>query len=974
MAFDRPNSLSELAKLGFEELSETIPKLERLVAKIGDRGRVALSPVSKSASPDRALEGFIRLAEVAGKQVTQLLGSERSSLRLGRLLGASDGLSDFLVRHPSHLRIFQSPANLPTQPDIEHSFAKLETLEVAKAREELRVIYRAYLTQIADWDLDQSDFRSAISPVTAALSDLAGCALHASLAIGYRELIEEGKFPKEQILYTKLSIIGMGKCGARELNYLSDVDVIFVVEADHENQIEIGTRLATRAMRNLDVLGTEPPLWQVDANLRPEGKSGALVRTLDAHVAYYEKWAENWEFQALLKARPIAGDRNLGERYMQAIPKLIWERGDRSGLVENVRRMRKRVLDNIPSDQRDNEIKLGRGGLRDVEFTVQLLQLVHGTNYPMVRTQDTLSALDALADAGFLGRGDRDNFKLHYQTLRALEHRVQLSKLRRDHLLPSNESDLRRIARGLGSGLTIVELKNLWDSTRAKVSELHDSVFYRPLLNSMATLGSEDVRLSDEQVSQRLEALGFVDTKGAIAHITSLTQGISRRATIQRTLLPVLLRWLGEGVNPDRGLLAFRRLSESLGETHWFLRMLRDASGAAERLMKVLSNSEFIARLLEHIPDSSEWFGDEQDLKPRIAADISSEIGAILERNDSVRSSADAIRAIRRREVLRIAIGGVLGANTIEDVSKGLSELTDEYLLGMLRLAFIENQLADNPFEFCIVTMGRLGGKELGFGSDADAMLVYRSSTENAQQLAESVSSSLMNLVTDALLGFELDLDLRPEGKQGVRVRSLDSYAAYYSRWAEIWEFQALVRARPIGSSVLAADFEALIQQYRYPEQVDAKSLLEIRRIKARVESERLPQGADSTRHLKLGRGSISDVEWLVQVMQMRFAFKHPSLRVLGTVQALRACVSEKLLDHSDSEVLERAWRIASRARSGLILANDKSNDTIPSDRKQLETLARILEYEPGKATLLEEDYLAATRRARAVFEKLFVK
>ncbi len=974
MAFDRPNSLSELAKLGFEELSETIPKLERLVSQIGDRGRVALSPVSKSASPDRALEGFIRLAEVSGKQITQLLKNERASLRLGRLLGASDGLADFLVRHSSHIKIFQSPSRLPNQSEFDSEFSKLASLEISKAREELRVIYRAFLSQIADWDLEQGDFRSAIGPVTAVLSDLAGSALQASLAIGYRELIEEAKFPAEQISSTKLSIIGMGKCGARELNYLSDVDVIFVVEADHENQIEIGTRLATRAMRNLDVPGIEPPLWQVDANLRPEGKSGALVRTLEAHIAYYEKWAENWEFQALLKARPIAGDPGLGERYMQAIPKLIWERGDRSGLVENVRRMRQRVLENIPADQRDFEIKLGRGGLRDIEFTVQLLQLVHGTNYPAVRAQDTLSALDALTEAGFLGRDDRDSFKLHYQTLRALEHRVQLSKLRRDHLLPSDESDLRRIARGLGAGLTIVELRTLWDSTRAKVSELHDSVFYRPLLNSMATLGSEDVKLSDEQVSQRLEALGFVDTKGAIAHITSLTQGISRRSTIQRTLLPVLLRWLGEGVNPDRGLVAFRRLSESLGETHWFLRMLRDASGAAERLMKVLSNSEFIARLLEHIPDSSEWFGDEQDLKPRMARDISSEIAAILERNASVRSSADAIRAIRRREVLRIAIGGVLGANTIEDVSKGLSELTDAYLLGMLRLAFIENQLETDGFEFCIVTMGRLGGKELGFGSDADAMLVYRSSMENAQQLAESVSSSLMNLVTDALLGFELDLGLRPEGKQGTRVRSLDSYAAYYSRWAEIWEFQALVRARPIGSEALASDFENLIQQYRYPEQMDSKALLEIRRIKARVESERLPQGADSTRHLKLGRGSISDVEWLVQVLQMRFAHSYPSLRVLGTVQALQACVSEKLLEQSDAEILEKAWRIASRARSGLILANDKSNDTIPSDRKQLEALARILEYEPGRASLLEEDYLAATRRARAVFEKLFVK
>lgn len=403
MAFERPNSLSELARLGFEELTETIPKLERLVSQLGDRGRVALNPVSKSASPDRALEGFIRLAEVANKQVSQILGYEKASLRLGRLLGASDGLAEFLVRNFHHLKIFTSAPCLPNQEQMSSRFAELESLDISGARESLRAIYRAFLVQIADWDLDQTDFRLAIGPATAALSDLAGAAIQASLSIAYREVLEEAKFPVEEIVSTKLSIIGMGKCGARELNYLSDVDVIFVVEANHENQIEIGTRLATRAMRNLDVPGIEPPLWQVDANLRPEGKSGALVRTLDAHVAYYQKWAENWEFQALLKARPIAGDVGLGERYMNAIPKLIWERGDRSGLVENVRRMRKRVLDNIPSEQREFEIKLGRGGLRDIEFTVQLLQLVHGTNYPTVRAQDTLSALDALAEAGFLG-------------------------------------------------------------------------------------------------------------------------------------------------------------------------------------------------------------------------------------------------------------------------------------------------------------------------------------------------------------------------------------------------------------------------------------------------------------------------------------------------------------------------------------------------------------------------------------------
>lgn len=974
MAFERPNSLSELAKLGFEELSETIPKLERLVQMLGDKGRVALHPVSLSASPDRALDGLIRLAEQQPKLVAQILSKEQAGLRLARVIGASDGLTDFLVRHSSSLKIFLEVAALPSANDLAKAFEGIDLDNPEDARSQIRVIYRTQLLRIADWDLSNSDFRQNIKPVTAALSDLAGFSLEASLEIAYSELRSEARFSSEEVEQTKLAIIGMGKCGARELNYLSDVDVIFVVEGEHENVIEIGTRLATRAMRNIDSPATEPPLWQVDANLRPEGKSGALVRTLEAHLSYYEKWAENWEFQALLKARPIAGDKALGQRYMDSVPKMIWERGDRSGIVETVRRMRQRVLENIPSQDREYEIKLGRGGLRDVEFTVQLLQLVHGSNYEEVRAQDTLSALDALAQAGFIGRGDRDQFQHHYQTLRALEHRVQLSKLRRDHLLPKTDSERRRIARGLGGGLTLEQLDSLWDSTRSAVSELHDSVFYRPLLNAMANLGTQDVKLSDEEVSLRLEALGFVDPKGAISHITALTQGISRRATIQRTLLPILIRWLGEGVNPDRGLLTFRRLSESLGESHWFLRMLRDSSGAAERLMRVLSNSEFIAKMLEHIPESSEWFGDDTELKPKPIEEVQIATESILARHSSAQVATEAIRAIRRREVLRIAIGGVLGTNSIEEVAKGLTDVTDAYLLAMLAIAMREESESLESFEFCIVTMGRLGGRELGFGSDADAMLVYRSSNPDAQLKSEAIASGLMSAVKDQLLGFELDLDLRPEGKQGVRVRSLDSYQAYYERWADVWEYQALLRARPIGSSALSNDFALLIDKYRYPAELSAKQLTEIRRIKARVETERLPQGADSSRHLKLGRGSLSDVEWLVQVYQLRYANQNPNLRLLGTIDSLRACLEIGLISNDDYLILERAWRLASRARSGLVLATDKAIDSLPTDRRQLEALARILEYQPGNATALEEDYLSATRKARAVFERLFVK
>lgn len=960
MVDSRSSSLSELARLGFEALSETVPKLERLVKLVGDRGHAALAAISASSSPDRALDALIRLAEIDAKSLAKLIAKQEQAERLCRVLAASNGLADFITRHPESISLFSKPVGLPTA-------SELENLSDA-SQDDLKVSYLRQLIRITDYDLGQQDFKQPIQLVTRALSDLAGGALGAALAISRRELISEGRFDSAEVSATQFAIIAMGKCGARELNYVSDVDVIYVVDGDGENVIDIGTRLATKLARIISEPSLEPGLWQVDPNLRPEGKSGALVRRLASHLSYYEKWAEDWEFQALLKARFVAGDEALGLAYQNQIKPLVWARTNRAAIVENARNMRKRVLDLIPQQERDREIKLGRGGLRDVEFTAQLLQLVHGVSDESVRVADTLSALDSLSEAGLLGRHDAEKFKTHYQTLRAIEHRVQLSKLRRDHLLPSDESELRRVARGMQ--LTATELEELWQRVRAEVAALHNSVFYRPLLTAMASLTPGEVKLSDEEVLERLSALGFKDPKGAVSHITALTSGVSRRAVIQRTLLPVLLRWMAEGIDPDRALVSFRRLSETLGETHWFLRMLRDASGAAERLMKVLSSSAFIARLLEHIPDSSVWFSDEDSLIPRSKEAIREEMFAILDRTQEIEQTAEAIRQIRRREVLRIASSAVLGATTMAQIAEGLTSITDAYVEAVVILA---KQTQGSQLDFGIVAMGRWGGRELGFGSDADGMLVYRSESLTAQAEAEKISQLLLTLSKDSLLEFELDLDLRPEGKNGPRVRSIAGYAGYYERWAQPWEFQALLRARVVvGSNDLFEEFKALVDQYRYPKEIAKSSLTEIRRIKARVESERLPQGANPARHLKLGRGSISDVEWLVQLLQLIHGRNNSELRTTSTSEALTALGELGLLPREDVERLLAGWLIASRCRSAEVLASDKRTDQLPADLRQLEAMARILEYQPGESQSLEESYLSITRKARVAFEKHF--
>ncbi|MEY4962319.1 MAG: hypothetical protein RLZZ249_1016 [Actinomycetota bacterium] len=956
MTLARTSSLSELARLGFEELSETIPKLDELVSLVGDVGHSALASISASASPDRALSALIELARLHKRDIVKLLSNTQQATRLCAVLGASDGLSEFIQRHPESLEQFKTAAKLP---------GGKFTLKTG-SRDELRVSYFQALLGIADFDLGSPSPFEIVSQITTALSDLADATIQAGIEVAKAELLAEGRVSETALSDVRFAVIAMGKTGARELNYSSDVDVIYVAQGQQDNYLDTATKLATKLAKVLDEPSKEPGIWQLDPNLRPEGKQGALVRSLEGHRGYYEKWAEPWEFQALLKARFVAGDQDLGKSYIDTIKPLIWSQPNRSAIVESARHLRRRVLELIPAEERDFEIKLGRGGLRDVEFTAQLMQLVHGVSDESLRVMDTFSALNALTDSGLLSRTDREAFSRNYAFLRAVEHRVQLAKLRRTHLFPKDPSQQRRIARALGVSQT--ELLDRYQSARSETAALHDSVFYRPLLQATASLSPDEVVLSSDQIQQRLTAIGFRDARGATQHIEALTQGVSRRAVIQRTLLPVLIRWMADGTDPDRALLTFRRLSEELGETHWFLRMIRDSSGAAERLMSVLSNSAFIARVLESIPDSSEWFGDEETLKPQTLVKISEELESLIERNGE--SAHEAVRAVRRREYLRVAIGAVLGASSMQEISAGLTDITDAYLKAMLDIAKLRTGV---DLDLGIVAMGRLGGRELGFGSDADCMLVYRGESDQSEA-ANKLSQELLVLVKDSILEFELDLGLRPEGKNGPRVRAIAGYQGYYERWAETWEFQALLRARMVcGSQELQAEFIDLIDHYRYPAELSSKQLLEIRRIKARVESERLPQGADPQRHFKLGRGSLSDVEWLIQLKQLQHVAEKPTLRKVGTLAALDALVEGSVIAPEDAERLKEAWILTSRCRSALVLAIDKQLDTLPTDRRALEAMARILEYQPGSAAELEEQYLGVTRRARQVFERLFL-
>jgi glutamate-ammonia-ligase adenylyltransferase len=953
-------TLTELARLGFAELTESGDR----IAALSLDG--LLPAFANAADPDQALRLLGRLQESAPAALAALLKDEDAAARLVQVLGASEGLGEFLIRRPAELQSLGGElAPLSAQLYRDDLLAVVEGLTGDAAVIAMRVRYRRHLLRLTAWDLASPDPLWAVSTVSAALADLAGAVLDASLAIARTGT----RFTAEQVASTELAIIGMGKAGARELNYVSDVDVIFV----GEGPMEVATQLAMLTMRNIHEVGIEPELWEVDANLRPEGKDGALVRTLESHVAYYERWASSWEFQALLKARPIAGSVQLGAAYLSAIAPFVWSSASREGFVESVQKMRERVTAHIPSDQVDVQLKLGPGGLRDVEFTIQLLQLVHGQLDPEVRQGGTLAALIALADQGYIGRVEATEFSNDYRFLRLLEHRLQLTRLRRTHLMPRDEGSLRVLARASGVAANATDLVERWQRTKQQVRHLHERLFYRPLLSAVAALPDDGYTLSSDQAVARLAAIGFRDPEGALRHIAALTGGVSRRAAIQRTLLPVMLQWFSEGADPDHGLLAFRRLSDDLGEAYWFLRMLRDSSAAAQRLTHVLSGSRFVGDLFERIPEAAAWLENDDDLRPRSAAVLLDEARATVARHlDDPDAAALVLRTARRREILRLALGAILDVISVAEIGPGLSDITTALLTGMLDIA---HRYGDG-IEFAIIAMGRYGGQELGFGSDADVLYVYRPAGvegHEAQQRAEAIVKALNRLTEDLRIPLDLDANLRPEGKNGAIVRSLDSYQAYYARWSLTWEAQALLRAHgAVGDAALIEAFHEIADSVRYPKAISPDQVREVKRIKARVEKERLPQAADPARHLKLGRGSLSDVEWFVQLLQLEHGAAIEGLRTTSTLAALAAAASEGLVTAADAGKLRDAWIFASRARSALTLWTSRTADVLPTDRAQLEGVARIMDYPPGSASRLEDDYLRTTRLARQVFERTF--
>ena len=1015
---------SDLIRLGLQDLDRARVDLIRLDG-LGLDGRIRnalIDALESVCDPDVALSSLMMILDQrsCGGPPDFLRGQSDSTCpairSLVRVLGASEAMGRLMRSRPALVETAAcdpfrlSDCPLQVRKDRIAKALDAEGAEpagkgtLAGEVDALRAEYRMQLVAIMARDLAAADPETVQPEISLSLSDLAEATLEGALAIARKQV------PSSE--HCRFSVIGMGKLGARELNYVSDVDLIYVVEPSGETAdqdlIGIGTKIAILLQKICQSIipgSAEPPLWKVDTALRPEGKDGPLVRRLEAHADYYRSWAESWEFQALLKARPVAGDAVLGSAYHDMAQQFVWGASQRRNFVYDCQAMRARVERNIPEKLRDREIKLGQGGLRDVEFTVQMLQLVHGPNDRNLRTPSTLQALAALAAGGYISQKHGEALDEDYRFERVMEHRLQMWQLRRTHLFPDigqgtsrhrqrpglNElegnPDLRRLARAFG--LHADQLLDRYEATRIQVRQLHQAIYFRPMLPINAQVDEDEVSLRPDAARERFVSIGFADPDAAIRHVEALTSGVSRSARINRILMPAVLNWLGEGQDPDMGLLGWRTLEERFGGKSTYLGFLRDSTSAARRLCHVLSNSRYLSGALAKSVQSVTWLGRDDDLKPRSLDSLDGRCRSYRVRHaDQACDFASAIRAMRRQEIERIGLGWMSEVNDQAQCLTGMADVYDAAIGTSLDWAverrLEESSLETAPASLALIAMGRYGGRDVNFNSDADAILIYRPAPGAEDQAAGGFAQDVVTDLRSVLGGslsleprIDLDLDLRPEGRNGPLVRSLESCREYYQSWSSTWEHQALIRARPAaGDPDLAKEFlETIADPLRYPDQpLSEDQVGEIRKLKARMEAERLPRGVRRDRHLKLGKGGLSDVEWTVQLLQLRHAHDCPGLRVTSTLPALIALEEADLIGHDDAEVLRKSWTLCTAARNGNFLWSGRITqaDILPDDGNVLGGIAVYLGYPAHRGQRFANELLAAMRRCREVMERLF--
>ena len=984
--------------------------------------------LAQAPDPSLAAVNLSRLVE-HGCGTGAVLQSAELSRDLLFLLGASQHLSHVLVQQGQDWEaVFLTDRSAAERSTASHLQACRPALPCDLAEDDFLYGLRAYRNReylrIGTRDLLA---RASLEETTRDLSALADAAVQiayeytrARMERDYGVAWVEEAGEKRPIAFV---VFGMGKLGGEELNFSSDIDLIYLYECDaglttggRKGQVDprtYFTELAQHLTQALSTSGAGGFVFRVDLRLRPDGTNGQIVNSLANTLLYYEAWGQTWERLALLKTRPIAGEQALGERFLREVAPFILRRYLDFTTVEDTKALKMRIERSLHRADRGRlNVKLGRGGIREIEFVTQVLQLIHAGKDPRVLGRNTLAVLDRLVEGAYLAASDRDALAAAYRFLRQVEHKIQMVHDRQTHTLPGSENGLRALARRLrvadrtevAQDALAVFLTALREHTQA-VHTIFRSLFHIPEGSSEADVSAEQAAIEalfdelhdPERTQQRLEQLGFRDLTHTYERLRLLHDGPAyapappRRRELLYALAPTLFHEVCRSADPDRALASVADLIASIGARSSFLSLLRENPHTLRTLIGLFGTSSYLSRIFLRRPEF---------LDSLVRADLvhlyksqelmQDELMARITGAPELEDRLDILREYRHEEFLRIGINDTNGQLDFPSVSVQLSYLAEACLHGAYetaRAALLEKLgRTDLPGRIVIVGMGKLGARELNYNSDLDLIFLYEphsssaAGQDGADLVAQEVFAKLVQRLISVLqvqtregAAYKIDTRLRPSGRAGSLVSSVAAFTRYHQTQAQLWERQALIKARAVaGDSALAARVNALFEDYVYSEPIRAADVAEIQRLRGRMELE-LAAETNERFNIKTGRGGLVDVEFLVQMLQLRYGHRLPAVRhrdTLSTLDALRAC---RVLSREESQVLKRGYQFLRRLENRLRIERDQPVEALERNAEQLTSLARRMGYEGAEAgARVLAEYHRQREAIRACYSRLF--
>ncbi len=985
--------------------------------------------VAQAPDPSLAAANLSRILE-HGFGTGVVLHCAELSRDLLFLLGASQHLTNVLVHQGQDWEaVFLADRSAEEKSTLTHLQACRAALPLDLAEDDFLHRLRAYRNReylrIGTRDLLA---RASLEETTRDLSALADAAVQiayeytrARMERDYGEALietDEEAGDKRPIAFV---VFGMGKLGGEELNFSSDIDLIYLYECDaglttagSKGQVDTRTyftELAQHLTQALSTSGAGGFVFRVDLRLRPDGTNGQIVNSLANTILYYESWGQTWERIALLKARPIAGERVLGERFLREVAPFILRRYLDFSMVEDMEDLKTRIERSLRRADRERlNVKLGRGGIREVEFVTQVLQLIHAGKDPRVLGRNTLDALDRLVEGAYLIASDRDALAAAYRFLRHVEHKLQVVHDRQTHTLPGSEEEMRALARRLRIGGTAeaeedaVFLTTLQDHTHA-VHTIFRSLFHSPEESSEADETGEQAVIEalfhelqhPERTKQCLKRLGFRDLTHTYERLRLLHDGppyapaSPRRRKLLYALAPTLFHEVCRAADPDQALAYMADLVASIGARSNFLSLLRENPQTLQTLIGLFGSSPYLSRIFLRRPEL---------LDSLVRADLvhvyksqermQDELMARIEGAPELEDRLDILREYRSEEFLRIGINDTNGQLDFPSVSAQLSDLAETCLQGAYetaRSALLEKlERTDLPGRIVIVGMGKLGARELNYNSDLDLIFLYEPnpSSPDEQDGADLVAQEIFAKLVQRLISilqiqtregavYTIDTRLRPSGRAGSLVSSVAAFTRYHHSQAQLWERQALIKARAVaGDSALAAQVNALFERCVYNGPILAADVAEIQRLRGRMESELAGETTERF-NIKTGRGGLVDIEFLVQMLQLRYGHGFPALRHRNTLAALEALSVYQILSGEESRMLRLGYQFLRKLENRLRLERDQPVEALESNAEQLTALARRMGYDGAEAgSRVLAEYHTQRETIRACYSRLF--